>query len=171
MLILCLSAGCLTQRQAVRKMGRVQKKFPALFSPDTVTVDSSRTDTVAVLDTLVIDGERIDTAVVTSLFDILDSLTVENSRLKISLRTTANVETETRTWELSGELKMDTIVQVKYVPVRQVVYKTMPAAPCEVVKGAPWWYYALFAIAGGAFTYLGLKREGIGQMVKGFLKI
>lgn len=171
LLALVFVVGCSGQRRATRQIERIQKKHPALFSRDTVTVDSFAVDTLKILDTLVIDGTSIDTAVVTSLADILDSLTVENSQLKIELKTTANIETNTRTWELTGEVKNDTIIQLREVVRKQIIYKTMPAEPCTVVKGAPWWYYVLFSLGGAFFTYLGLKREGIGEVVKGFLKI
>jgi len=160
----------MTQRRAVNKMGKIQSKYPALFTRDTVTVDSSRVDSVVILDTIIVPGSRLETSAITALGELLDSLTVENATLKVKLKTTSNKETNTTTWELTGEAKQDTVYRTVKVPVRQVVYKRVPAAPCEVVKGAPWWYYALFALGGAFFTFLGLKREGVAGLVKGFLK-
>lgn len=148
LLMLCVLAGCIsTRRGAIATLGKIEKKHPDLFSRDTVIVDSSRVDTIAIIDETIIEKATIDTAVVMSLSDILDSLTVENSRLRVTLRTTPNIETNTRTWELSGEAKADTILKVIRVPVREVVYKRFPAAPCQVV-GWPWWVAVLIGVIG-----------------------
>lgn len=145
---MALTAGCLTQRRAVRQLANIQAKHPALFSPDTVIVDSTHWVTLHLIDTLVLGGSKYDTAVVTSLVEVLEKLPLENERMKIELRTTANMETNKRTWELSGEVKADTILRVVERPVKYVVYKTMPAAPCQVVGGLPWWVGVIIGVVG-----------------------
>lgn len=171
LILLATALGCMTQRRAVSQLGKIQKKHPDLFTRDTVTIDSFIADTIALHDTTIIDNEYIDTAVVTSLTEIIEDLTVENARLKIQLRTTTSIETNTRTWELTGTSKPDTIIKIKEVPIRAVIFKTVPGQPCQVVQGAPWWYYILFALGGALFTYLGLKKDGLAEVVKGFLKV
>lgn len=155
MLWMGLAVGCNTQRRAVRQLAKIQAEHPALFSPDTVVVDSTQWVTVRLMDTLVVDGSEYDTAVVTSLAEILENLTLENDRMKVELRTTASMETGTRTWELLGEVKTDTVARVVERPVRYVVYKTMPAAPCQVVGGLPLWVAVVVGIIGAVLGRVG----------------
>lgn len=170
LLMFVIVAGCLTQRRSIHQLDKIQRKHPALFSPDTTVVDSSRIDSLLILDSIVVQEESIDTAVVTALADIIETLTIENSRLKVQLITTPSIETDTRTWELSGTCKADTVYQKIKVPVRQVIYQRMPAQPCQVVKGAPWWYYLITAGVTALLTWASIKRKSVAEMVSGLFK-
>lgn len=156
-LMLVLAGGCLTHRRAIHKLDRIQDKHPALFAPDSVLVDSTRIDTLTMLDSFIINEETLDTAAVTALADIIENLSIENSRLKVELKTTPSIETNTRTWELSGTCKADTVYQEREVIIKQIIYQRSGGHPCEVVKGAPWWYYLLTALVGSALTFFSLK--------------
>lgn len=163
--------GCMTQRRATKKMVQIKNRYPELFSADTVHRYRTESDTIKVLDSIVIDRATIDTAIVTTLTEVLEDVTVENARLRVALRSTSNIETNTRTWEITGEAKPDTIYQLREKIIKHTHYKIIkPATPCEVTPGAPWWYYALFAIGGAFFTYLGFKKEGILKAAGAFMR-
>jgi len=169
-LILLLALGCNTQRRAINQLERLQDKHPALFSSDTVVVNEIKTDTLTVIEPVFVPEEKIDTAVVTSLTEIIEDLSIENSRLRVQLKTTANIETNSRTWELSGTCKDDTIYQELVRLVNYHHYKVMKPAACEVVKGAPWWYYLISAVLGALLTFLSLKGRSTGELIRGLIK-
>lgn len=169
LLMLLLALGCMTQRRAIHKLDRVQKKFPGLLASDTTFIDSVQVDSVMVTDSILLREESIDTAVVTSLADIIEDLTVENSRLKVQLKTTPSTETNSRTWELTGTCKDDTVYLQRVQYLNRHHYRTVTVTK-QVVKGAPWWYYLLSAVVGMALTYFSMKGRSIGELMKALLK-
>ena len=151
------------ERAALRKMERLQQKHPGLFADtSSAMVDSIvHIELDTILDTFIIEGEQLDTSVVTALSGVLENLTLENSLLKVELRSKGNIETNTRTWTLSGEVKTDTVIHVRIVTNKQILVKQKRPPPCEVVSrdGAPWWYWLLSVLGTLVVGFLG-KRYG-----------
>lgn len=151
--LVMLALGCNSQRRAITKIERLQKKHPELFTRDSLNVT---TDTVyrELIRRVFVNGEEIDTTFVTVLSSLIDTFEVEKGRLKAKVRILESREMNTRTVEVYIRSRPDTIRDTIRVP-EVLIRETPVPTPCEVVKpgGWPWWWMIVSALIAGVLTY------------------
>ena len=169
LLLLVVLAGCkLTERAALRKLERIERHHPQLFSDSLEVV----TDSIVYHDTVTISlpvaENRAELELVMELATLADSIKAMEGRLRVAARYEENRELGTKTVYVSAACLPDTLTQQVPVPTRIVVYKS---APCSVEQGSrsPWWYYLLSALVGGVLTYFfGFRWESVRRSVRLF---
>ncbi|MCX6250735.1 MAG: hypothetical protein NTX61_08285 [Bacteroidetes bacterium] len=125
-MVVCLwLAGCSPQK----RLQRLIDSHPELL----------KTDTIKIIDTVIVSSLKIDTSLV-----ILPGDTVT----KVFYQDGARVEIRYRhdTLKLKVEKPADTVIQVKEIPVKQFVY-VVPDWKNQLVKMAPWIASALIVSA------------------------
>ncbi len=129
---------CQKQR-AEEKILVLTKKFPELLQ---------KTDTIKLLDTLMIPNVEVDTSFVFSPVHFNDTIIIQKEKIKIKY-----VRKDSLVY-ISGECIEDTIYIEKLIPIEKIVVKDIPIG--DKIKS--WFWVVIATIIGGLLVRKLIKR-------------
>lgn len=160
---LFLASSCrMSEAAAIRKLGRIERQWPGLFSDSlaVVSVDSVGSDTVIVR--VPVPGRSAELELVLELSSLNDSIEVLEGKIRLLAKVSPlpGGAVGSRVVYVRAECLPDTVSVGVPVRVRTVVYRPVPCTVSGGSAGMPWWWLVMTAVVSGALTYfLGVKSE------------